>query len=137
MANRLYPKGAEKILSASINFSSATLKAVLVDAAQYTPNFSTHEFLSDIPSGARASITSALTSLAVTGGVFDAADSNFAAVPAGPPLAYVVIYKDTGVAGTSPLLVFIDTGANLPVTPVGADIPLVWANSAAKIFSLV
>ena len=44
MANRLYPKGAEKILSGSINLISDTIKvALLSDAYTYSAS---HEFLS-------------------------------------------------------------------------------------------
>jgi hypothetical protein len=34
----------------------------------------------------------------------------------------VILYKDTGVAATSPLIAYIDTATGLPVTPNGGDI---------------
>ena len=50
----------------------------------------------------------------------------------GEPL---VIYKDTGVAGTSALIRFIDTGVTgLPITPSGADVTVRW--HASGIFSV-
>ena len=46
MANKFYPKGAQKLLSGAINFSADTIKAVLVPAAYVYSD--THEFLSDL-----------------------------------------------------------------------------------------
>ena len=46
-----------------------------------------------------------------------------------------MIYIDTGVAGTSRLIAYIDTGVTgLPVTPNGGDINITW--DAAGIFTL-
>ena len=46
-----------------------------------------------------------------------------------------VIYIDTGVAGTSRLVAYIDTGVtNLPVTPNGGDITITW--NASGIFAI-
>jgi hypothetical protein len=47
-----------------------------------------------------------------------------------------VIYKDTGVSGTSPLIAYIDTGTNFPVTPNGGDITVQWSSGASRIFKL-
>ena len=42
----------------------------------------------------------------------------------------LVIYIDTGVAGTSRLVAYIDTGVTgLPVTPNGGDITITWSGS--------
>jgi uncharacterized protein YigE (DUF2233 family) len=46
-----------------------------------------------------------------------------------------VIYIDTGTAGTSPLVAYIDTGVTgLPVTPNGGNINVTW--NASGIFAL-
>jgi hypothetical protein len=55
-------------------------------------------------------------------------------VPSGAAITGIVIYKDTGVASTSPLVAFIDTGTGIPVTPNGGDISVAW--NASGIFSL-
>jgi hypothetical protein len=48
----------------------------------------------------------------------------------------VVIYKDTGVPGTSPLIAYIDTITGFPLVTNGGDITIQWDNGAYKIFSL-
>ena len=132
MANKFYPKGAEKLLG-SLNMSTDTIKAVLLSSA-YTYSAS-HEFLSDI-SAAVLSTAQTLASKTLTGGVFDAADAVYTAVSAGDTASYVVLYKDTGVAGTSPLLWFVDTATGIPMATNGGDITVQWDGGAYKIFSL-
>ena len=95
----------------------------------------THEFLSDVPSGARVATSGNLSSKSSTKGVADAADITFTAV-SGDPCEALVLYKDTGVEGTSPLIACITNATGLPITPNGADINVTWANTANRIFKL-
>lgn len=134
MANALYAKGKEKILSGSINLPSDTIKASLLSSA-YTPNLSTDEFWSTI-SANLLNTSQTLASKSVTAGVFDAADVTFTAVTAGSTVKAVVIWKDTGTASTSPLLVYIDTITGFPLATNGGDITITWDNGSYKIFSL-
>lgn len=135
MANALYDKGREAFLTGGINWSGDSIKAVLVDTGAYTVNLATHQFLSDIAAGARVATSANLSSKTVAAGVADAADSLFTAV-SGPSVEAVVLYKDTGTAGTSALIAYIDTASGLPITPNGGDITVVWDNGANKIFKL-
>lgn len=134
MSNALYGKGKEKLLSGSINLPSDTIKAALVSSS-YTPNFSTHEFYSDISANV-LDTPETLGSKTVTLGVFDAADPTFAAVAAGSTAKAVVLYKDTGLAASSPLLAYIDTITGFPLATNGGDVAIQWDNGANKIFSL-
>jgi len=135
MSNALYDKGREKFLTGAISWSSDDIKAVLVDTGAYTPNLSTHEFLSDIAGGARIATSANLASKTTTDGDYDAAAVTFSAV-SGPTVELIVLYKDTGSAATSPLIAAIDTATNLPVTPNGGDITVQWDAGASKIFKL-
>ena len=134
MANALYPKFKELLLGGDIDLATDTIKAVLVDTATYTYS-AAHDFLDDIPSGERVATSGALASKTITNGVFDAADVTFTSVT-GDQAEAIVLYKDTGAEGTSPLICYIDTGTNLPVTPNGGDITVSWDNGANKIFAL-
>lgn len=135
MANGLYDKGRSKFLDGTISWSSDNIKIVLVDAADYTVSLSTHEFLSDIPSGARVATSDNLTTKTSTSGIADADNVTFTAVT-GDPSEAIVIYKDTTNASTSPLIAYIDTATGLPVTPNGGDITITWDNGTNKIFKL-
>ena len=135
MSNALYDKGREKFLRGEIAWQTDTIKLVLVDLADYTLSISTHEFLSDIPSGARVATTAALGSKTTTAGVADAADPVFSAA-SGDQSEALVIYKDTGSAATSPLIGFIDTATGLPVLPNTGDINVIFDSGANKLFKL-
>ena len=134
MANAWYRKGAEKVLLAQINFDTDTIKARLV-RNDYAQNLSTDEFLSSV-TAITGSTDQTLANPTVTGGVFDADDITFTAVPAGETSEGVVIYKDTGVAGTSPLLMYIDTITGFPLATNGGNVVIQWDNGAYKIVSL-
>lgn len=134
MANALYAKGKEKILSGSINFSSDTIKAALLSSS-YTANLSTDEFWSGISANV-LNTPATLGSKSVTSGIFDAADVTFTAVTSGSTAKAIVIYKDTGTASTSPLIAYIDTITGFPLATNGGDITITWDNGSYKIFSL-
>lgn len=133
MANKFYPKGAEKIMRAAINFDSDTIKAVIVSNA-YTFSDS-HEFLTDL--GTVVGTAQTLTSKSTAGGAFDAADLDFGAIAPGPVCKALVLYKDTGSAATSPLLEYADEVTGFPMTANGGGITVPISNGPYKIFSLV
>ena len=136
MSNALYDLARESFLSQNpaIDWDTDNIKASLVRASDYTPNMATHQYLSSVPTRVAASAN--LGSKTVTAGVADAADVTFTAVTAGAAIQYILIWKDTTVAGTSPLIALIDTATGLPVTPNGGDITIAWDNGANKIFKL-
>ncbi|MDR7399655.1 MAG: hypothetical protein QN144_10160 [Armatimonadota bacterium] len=134
MANALYDKGREAFLTGQINWTADTIKVVLTSAG-YTVNLATHQYLSDIPSGARVATSPALTGKAATNGVASAADVTLTAV-SGAQVTGMVIYKDTGVETSSRLIAWIDTATGLPFTPSGSDVTIRWDTGPNKIFKL-
>lgn len=143
MANALYGKGKEKLLSGasgttsatSIQIDADTIKAALVSSA-YTPNLSTDEFYTAAIGSFILGTPQTLATKTFALGVVDAADITFAAVTAGSTAKYVVLYKDTGTPATSPLLACLDTITGFPLATNGGDITIVWDSGAYRIFSL-
>lgn len=133
MANAIYPKWKEAISQSSANSSlTGTVKVALVDTGTYTYS-AAHEFLSSLTGVVGTAQTIGATK-SYTNGVFDGGDVTFTAV-SGATAEALVIYIDTGVAGTSRLVAYIDTGVTgLPVTPNGGDISITW--NASGIFAL-
>jgi hypothetical protein len=121
MANTLYDYARKRFLEADINWLTDTIKVALVSTASYSANFTTHQYLSDIPGAARIGTPVALNNRATDGGAADGDDCTFTSV-SGAQVGAIIIYKDTGVEGTSPLLAYIDTATGLPITPNGGDI---------------
>lgn len=134
MANALYAKGAERTLSASVNWLTATIKFALVKNT-YPQDLVNDEFYTAI-SAYVAGTPQTLASKSITNGIFDAGDATFAAVTAGDTLEGGVLYVDTGVAATSPLLAYIDNITGFPLLTNGGDVIAQWDNGAYKIFSL-
>lgn len=134
MANALYPLWKQSILqfAANNNLSSGTVNAALIDTGTYTYS-AAHQFWTSA-SGSAVGTPQVIGSKTFTNGVFDGADVTFTAVT-GNSAEALIIYIDTGTAGTSPLVAFIDTGVTgLPVTPNGGNINVVW--NASGIFAL-
>ena len=134
MANVFYAKGKEKILSADIDWVTDTIKVMLVKNT-YPQNLSTDEFLDDVEAY-RLNTDQTLSGKSITNGIFDAADPTWTAVTAGDTSEGVVIYKYTGSAATSPVLIYIDSITGFPLATNGGDITAAWDNGANKIFSL-
>lgn len=133
MANAIYPLYKQALLDASANvdINDGTVKVALIDTGTYTYS-AAHEFLSSLTGVVGTAQTIANTT--VTNGLFDGDNVTFTAV-SGNSVEALVIYIDTGVAGTSRLVAYIDTSVTgLPVTPNGGDISITW--NASGIFQL-
>lgn len=106
-----------------INLKTDTIKLALLTSS-YTPD-ADHDFYDDVSAnevGASGSYSAGGATLTVTTsvdntddeGVFDATDVSFTTFTG--TARYAVIYKSTGVAGTSPLICLIDFGSNITST---------------------
>lgn len=120
MASLVYNSFKKKIMDGSIDLDTDTIKLALVTDS-YTPDVDAHDFWDDVSAneiGATGTYSAGGATLAVTlsqdntdnEGVFDATDVSF--TTATISARYAVIYKSTGVAGTSPLICLIDFGSN-------------------------
>lgn len=133
MTNRFYPKGAEKLLKAQVDFEGATLKAAILPSSYtYDP---ADEFVSDLGTILGSRLT--LTNKAVAGGVFDVDDLVFGAVAAGATAKAIILYKDTGSDATSPVLIYLDQIVGWPIATSGAALTAQVSSGATKLFSLV
>lgn len=133
MANAIYPLYKQALLDGAANtdLNDLTVKVALVDTGTYTYSAS-HEFLTSLTGVVGTAQT--INATTVTNGLFDGDNVTFPAV-SGSSVEALVLYIDTGVAGTSRLVAFIDTGVGgLPVTPNGGDIAVTW--NASGIFQL-
>ena len=118
MANALYPNFKEHLLKGDIDLDIHTVKAYLVDLADYT-YAGAHDLLADLPVAARVA-TADLANVVVADGNVDADNFVFTAVT-GDVSEALVITVYTGV--NEYLAAFYDTGVSgLPVTPNSGDI---------------
>lgn len=136
MANAIYPKYKEALMKggANVDLDGGTVKAALVDTGTYI-YAEAHEFLSSLSGVVGTAQTIGNTTVGVVAAaVFDGDNVTYTGV-AGDSAEALVIYIDTGVAGTSRLVAYLDTDVTgLPVTPNSGDIAVTW--NAAGIFKL-
>lgn len=122
MANAVYVAAKDLFLTGQLNWLTDDFKVCLVSAS-YTPNLSAHDFLNDV-SGIVAT-SGLLTGKTVTSGIVDASNITLPAVT-GSQVVALVVFRDTGNPATSNLIAFVDTATNLPLTPNGGPVDVVW-----------
>lgn len=135
MANAYYDSGRQAFLEGGIDWLTDSIEVVGVTSAYVFS--AAHDFLSDVPAGDRVFTSGALGTKTSTGGTADAADETVSAV-SGSAVAALVVFKNTGVEGTSQLICYIDTEPDgstpISLTPNGSDVDIQW--DAAGIFTL-
>jgi hypothetical protein len=132
MADVIYNSFKKRLMQKDIDLANDTITVMLV-ASGYAPDADAHEFKSDVTSEVSGTGYTAggaaLANKTITQdntddeGVFDADDAVWANSEITARGA--VIYKDTGVATTSPLVCYIDFGADK--TTYGTDFKIQWA----------
>lgn len=122
-----------------IDFATDTIKVALTTAT-FAPNQDTHDFFNDVTNEVSSAnytaggVALGTKTLTYTGGTntitFDAADSSWTTVTF--TTRYGVVYKDTGVSTTSPLMFLEDWGADQTVS--AANFTIQWnANGIATV----
>lgn len=123
MANAIYPKfkKAGHNGGANVNLITGVVKMVLIDEGLYTYD-AAHEFLSDIPSGARIATSGALAGKSLDDTATFKSDNVRWDGVTGASTEAAALFVDTGSAGSSRLIAFYDAGVTgLPFTPAGAS----------------
>ena len=143
MANGMFTPAKEGLLSGEIDLDTATIKVALVRSYQYN---AAHKWVSDVTGagGVVLATSGALTGKAVVGGVFDANDVTFTTPSASASNHYYLVFQSSAVVGGADVaataqrvIVWYDTGANLPVTTNGSDVICQWNSGPGRIFRLV
>ena len=123
------------LLEAQLNWLSDPIYAILLDTNFYTfsPN---HASLADIDASAFIRSSAILTGRTSLDGAADANDLSFDPVIGGPIIRAMILVKDGGTAIASKLIAYIDQAVNLPYTPDGRQIVVIWDNAPNRIFHI-
>lgn len=123
MANALYSTFKEGLLDKIFDLNTDTIKASLIDGADYTYSAAHDEYSggsTDVAAGAKVAESSALTSPTIASGVFDTADFTWSTVT-GDQSEIIMLWDDT--IANDRLIAYYDTGmTGMPVTPNGGNI---------------
>jgi hypothetical protein len=136
---KMYGNALMKILNKEVDWDTDTINVLLCTSA-YTPDQDAHDYLSDITGEVAngngyttGGATLANKTIGYTAGTntvkLDADDTTWAASTI--TARYGVVYASTGVAATSPLLGYIDFGADVSST----NGPFTLTYAAAGIFT--
>lgn len=143
MANQMYTSAKDGLLGGLIDLDTAVIKVALLRSYTFSDS---HVYVSNV-TGAGGSIVGtpvALSSVSISSGVFDAADSVFTSVSAGAAIPALLVYQASAVTGGSDVasssqrvILYIDSaGGSLPITPTGGNINVVWDNSLPGILAI-
>lgn len=121
------------LLEAQLNWLTDPIYAILMTSTRYTfsPN---HVSLADIDGDAFIASSPVLTGRTTTDGAADAEDISFDPVLGGPIIDCMILVRDGGTAANSKLVAYIDQAYNLPYTPDGRQIVVIWDNGPNRIF---
>lgn len=134
MADAMYHNYREEALKGLRAVNTETIKVMAVTSG-YTFSAS-HSSVNAVAGANRVATSGALTGKTTVDGVFDADDVTFTAVAAGSAVAALIVYVEAGTSASSTLMLYLDSAAQLPVTPNGGDIVVQWDSGANKIFKL-
>jgi hypothetical protein len=140
VANALFTPAAEGFISGLIDLDTAVIKCALVRG--YTFN-AAHVFVSEVvATGTINGTSAALSSVSVTGGVFDAADTTITTTASGTDHG-LLLFQSSAVTGGADVantsqraIAYYDTGTGLPIQPGTGTVNVTWSNGASKILKV-
>lgn len=126
----IYNVAKAKLGDGTIDWDTDTIKCALVNG--YTPNIDTHEDWADVSAnevslanytagGATMTCSAPTVDTGNDWAEYDAADVTWNSLGAGS-VSHAIIYEDTGVAGTSTLIAYVELATN----PNGGDYTISW-----------
>lgn len=134
----MFTPGIEGLISGAIDLDTASIKASLVRGYTFS---AAHTVVSDVTGagGTLNGTTAALSSVSITGGVFDAADTSLSTT-ANATNHVLIIYQSSAVtggadvgAGSQRLIMYMDTGTGLPIQPGTGTVTITWDNGTNRI----
>lgn len=139
VSGSLYAKGMLALGNKEIDWNDGNVKIALCTSS-YTPDQAAHDYFNDITNEVSESGTNYTAGGATLGSptmtsalkvaTFDGADTSWASSTI--TARYAIVYYSTGVAATSPLIGYIDFGANISST--NGTFLITWAGTG--IFTL-
>lgn len=132
----LFDKAREAFGNKVFDWPNDDVRAILVDNGAYTVDLALHDFLDDVPVGARVGSAVALGGKTNVAGVMDANDISFTGLSSAPSIEALILYVHTGVDATARLIAYIDSATGLPTVAGLSRADVTWSNGANKIFKL-
>jgi hypothetical protein len=140
MANALFTPAREGLLDGTVDVVNGVIKVALVRGYTYSAS---HKFVSDVTGagGTIAATSGAIANKTETAGAFDGDDVTFSAVASNASAHGLLVFQSSAATGGADVsasaqrvLLWLDTGTNLPISPNGGDIVVAWDSGSNRIF---
>jgi hypothetical protein len=142
VANAYFTPAAEGFIDGSLDLDTAVIKAVFVRSYTFSAS---HKFVSDVTTagGVLNGTPVALTSVTVTGGVFNAASPTNITTTASATNHGILLFQASAVTGGADvassaqrLIAYYDTGTGLPIQPGTGITPITWDSGTNKVLKV-
>jgi hypothetical protein len=136
MANFVYTKAKESLLRGEINASSSNYRVALINAGNYTPNISSDQYFSQIPSNAVVAVSGNVQNITSSNGILDGDDVTIS--HDGTAFDSIVLYQVGSSNSNSRLFFYIDNSPGLPFEGSNSSlsVTITWSDTASKILAL-
>jgi hypothetical protein len=134
----MFDTAKEGLIAGQIDLDTAVLKCALVRGYTFSAS---HKFVSDVTGagGTLNGTSAALSSVSVTNGVLDAADTSVSAT-ANATDHGLLLFQSSAVTGGADVaasaqrvIAYYDTGTGLPIQPGTGSVSVTWDNGTNKI----
>ncbi len=141
MANASYTSFRSGLMTGDFDLDNAVIKCALVGGYVYAP---THVTMADITTagGTLNGTPATLANVTVTGGVFDADDCSITTTASASTHALILFQASALTGGADlpaaqqKLMMYMDTGTNLPITPGAGSVTITWPSTSGKIYKI-
>lgn len=136
-----FTAAAEGFISGQIDLDTAVIKCAFVRGYTFD---AADRFVSDVTTGGGTlnGTSAALTGKTITGGVFDADDTEVPTTASAVDHG-ILLFQSSAVTGGADVaataqrvIAWYDTGADLPVQPGTGDTPITWDSGTNKILKV-
>lgn len=142
MANASYTKFKEGMMNAEYDVDTAVIKVALVRGYTFSAAHTTMADVVGAGGGTINAASAALTNCVYTGGVFDADDTTIT-TSASATNHVLIVYQASAVTGgadvaqsAQKLMLFFDTGTNLPIQPGAGTLTITWPSGSGRIYKI-
>lgn len=141
MSNAQFTAAIEGIMDGTVSLTVGVLKASYVRGYTFSAS---HKFVSDITGagGTLNGTSAALTSVTVTGGVLDAADTTVPTTASAVNHG-ILLFQSSAASGGADVaataqrvIAYFDTGTGLPLQPGTGNTPITWDNGTNRIMKI-
>lgn len=141
MTNATYNAFRQGALNAEYDLDTAVLKVALVRSYTFSAS---HATMADVVAagGVVNGTSAALTGVTITNGVLNA-DATAITTTASAANHYLILFQASAVGGgvdvaqsAQKLILFIDTGTNIPIQPGAGTLQINWPTGTSKIYKL-